>query len=102
MKKNATFINTGRGAQVDEAALADFMRSHPFATAVLDVTMPEPVVDGSPLLTADNIFLTPHIAGSAGREVERLGDYMLDECRRMLNGETCPWEVSEAKLKTMA
>ncbi len=102
MKDNATFINTGRGAQVDEAALSDFMRSHPLATAVLDVTDPEPVEEGSPLLSAENIFLTPHIAGSAGREVERLGDYMLDECTRMLNGEPCPWEVTEAMLKTMA
>lgn len=102
MKDTATFINTGRGAQVDEAALADFMRSHPLATAVLDVTDPEPVVDGSPLLTADNIFLTPHIAGSAGREVERMGEYMLNECTHMLQGEECRWEVSEGMLKTMA
>jgi phosphoglycerate dehydrogenase-like enzyme len=72
MKDNVTLINTGRGAQVDEEALCDFLESHPGACAVLDVTDPEPVPAGSRLYGIPNLFLTPHIAGSYGDEVVRL------------------------------
>lgn len=60
MKKTVTFINTGRGRQVDEEALADAMAERPLSAAVLDVTYPhEPVEDGSRLYSLPNIYLTP-------------------------------------------
>ena len=102
MLPNATFINTGRGAQVDEAALARAMEACPDRTALLDVTWPEPPEADSELLRLPNVFLTPHIAGSLGREVARMGAYMAEECARVLSGEAARYEVTPAMLETMA
>ncbi len=72
MKPGATFINTGRGRQVDEAALVRAMREAPSRSALLDVTRREPPLPLSALFRSPNIFLSPHIAGSQGAEVHRL------------------------------
>jgi len=102
MRENAVFINTGRGAQVVEDDLVRVLRERPDLTALLDVTYPEPPADDHPFYTLPNCLLTPHIAGSAGDEVARMGEYMLDEYRAFLNGESCKYEVSMKMLETMA
>ncbi len=102
MRPNAAFINTGRGAQVVESDLADAMRECPERVALLDVTMPEPPVEGSDLYKLDNVYLSPHIAGSLGREVERMGEYMCDELENLLAGRALRYSVSLEMLKTMA
>lgn len=102
LKPYSTFINTGRGAQVDEDALIKKLTADDTVTAVLDVTDPEPPVDGSPLYLLENVVLTPHIAGSSGLEVARMGEYMREESRRFFNGEKCAYEVLPAMLETMA
>lgn len=102
MRENAVFINTGRGAQVVEDDLVRILRERPDLTALLDVTEPEPPIQEHPFYTLPNCLLTPHIAGSAGDEVGRMGEYMLAECKAYLNGEDCRYEVSEKMLETMA
>jgi len=102
MRENAVFINTGRGAQVVEEDLVRILRERPDLTALLDVTDPEPPVEGHPFYTLANCLLTPHIAGSAGDEVRRMGEYMLREYQAYLAGEACKFEVTEAMLATMA
>ena len=102
MKSNATFINTGRGAQVVEDDLIRALKEQPGRTALLDVTWPEPPVPESPLWTMENVFLTPHIAGSMGKEVTRMGDYMTEEFTRIFAGEAPRWEVTAKMLETMA
>ena len=102
MLPNATFINTGRGAQVVEEDLVRALREEPGRTAVLDVTDPEPSPDGHPFYGMDNVILTPHIAGSSGAECFRMGAWMLDEAKRWKNGETLRFEVTEKMLETMA
>ena len=102
MRENAVFINTGRGAQVVEEDLVRILCERPDLTALLDVTDPEPPVEGHPFYTLPNCRLTPHIAGSAGDEVARMGKYMLDECQTYLAGEPCKYEVSLKMLETMA
>lgn len=102
MKPYATFINTGRGAQVDEAALCDKLTADPTVTAVLDVTFPEPPEAGSRLLELPNVFLTPHIAGSSGDEVRRMAEYMLEEAGRFTSGAPVRYEVTPEMLETMA
>jgi phosphoglycerate dehydrogenase-like enzyme len=72
MKSTATFINTGRGRQVDEKGLAKALRECPSRSALLDVTCAEPPNPFSRLYRARNIFLSPHIAGSQGNEIHRL------------------------------
>lgn len=102
MLPNATFINTGRGQQVVEDDLIRALREEPERTAVLDVTYPEPVAAGSPLLSMDNVVITPHIAGSMSQEVERMGLYMAEELEALLQGRAVRFEVTEKMLETMA
>lgn len=102
MRENAVFINTGRGAQVVEDDLVRVLRERPDLTALLDVTYPEPPVEGHPFYTLPNCLMTPHIAGSAGDEVARMGEYMLAECQAYLGGEACKYEVNLKMLETMA
>ena len=102
MKPNAAFINTGRGAQVVEADLITALKAEPDRIALLDVTYPEPPAEGSEFYTLDNVFLSPHIAGSIGAEVERMGEYMYDEFVSFLNGQPLKYSVSMKMLETMA
>lgn len=98
----ATFLNTGRGAQVVESELCSVLSARPDLTAILDVTSPEPPQDGSPLYSLDNCILTSHIAGSMGNEVHRLAEYMLREYMKYSSGEATSYEVTEKMLETMA
>ena len=102
MLPNATFINTGRGAQVVERELIETLQVRPDITALLDVTFPEPPEKDSLLYTLENCILTPHIAGSAGNEVQRLGLYMQEEYERFTQNKPCKYEVTLEMLKTMA
>ena len=101
-KGNATFINTGRGAQVVEEDLCRALRECPDRTALLDVTWPEPPAPDSPLLTMENVFLTPHIAGSMKNEIGRMGQYMLQAYRDFRAGIPSRCEVTLDMLETMA
>lgn len=102
MRENAVFINTGRGAQVVEEDLVQILKERPDLTALLDVTYPEPAAKGHPFYTLPNCLMTPHIAGSAGDEVARMGEYMLEEFKAYLGGMPCPYQVTERMLETMA
>ena len=102
MKPNATFLNTGRGAQVNNEDLAAALREKQGRTAILDVTEPEVLPEDSPLMDCGNLFLTPHIAGSLSREIFRMGDYMKEEYERILSGEAPRYEVKKEQLAVMA
>lgn len=102
LPQGATFINTGRGAQVVEADLCRILRERPDLTAILDVTAPEPPAADSPFYSLDNCILTPHIAGSSGNEVHRMAAYMADEFARYIAGEPTLYGVDEAMLERMA
>lgn len=103
MKRGSTFINTGRGAQVVEDDLIRAL-SEPdtYRAAVLDVTAIEPPEADSPLYALDNVFLTPHIAGSVGNEVHRMGELMYEEACALTEGRRTRYEVTLEMLKTMA
>ena len=98
----STFINTGRGAQVNEDDLVRILTERPDITAILDVTDPEPPLAGHEFYKLKNCFLTPHIAGSSGKEVERMAEYMIEEFRKFIKGEPTMYEVSLKMLDTMA
>ncbi len=102
MRKYATFINTGRGAQVIEKDLCEILEKRQDLTAILDVTHPEPPEAGHPFYTLPNCILTPHIAGSYGDEVKRMGEYQLTEFEKYLKGESTEYEVTLRMLETMA
>jgi phosphoglycerate dehydrogenase-like enzyme len=102
MKESSTFINTGRGAQLNETDLYDLLKQKPSVTALLDVLQDELNSDENPLNALPNCFLTPHIAGSMGNEVRRMAEYMIDECARFRAGDKSVHEVTPAMLETMA
>ncbi|GGF31038.1 NAD(P)-dependent oxidoreductase [Subtercola lobariae] len=64
LKPGAIFVNVGRGATVDEAALIDALESGQLRSAALDVTKVEPLPAESALWDAPHLILTPHIAGN--------------------------------------
>ena len=94
MKPGATFINTARGTIVREQEMIEVLRKRPDLTAVLDVCDPEPPAADSPLLTLPNVILTPHIAGSMGPEIRRLGRYMVEELKRYVAGQPLKWQIT--------
>jgi phosphoglycerate dehydrogenase-like enzyme len=95
MKKNAYFINTARGAIVDEPALAKILREKAIAGAALDVFVEEPLPQASPLAKLDNVVLAPHLGwptdagfhGFAESAVENILNYMEGNLTRALNPE---------------
>jgi phosphoglycerate dehydrogenase-like enzyme len=102
MPSQACFLNTGRGATVNEAELWQALKQRPDLYVVLDVTEPEPPHDDSPAYQLDNVFLAPHIAGSLGNEVRRLSSLVLDECETWLAGKPLRYQVTLDMLETMA
>jgi phosphoglycerate dehydrogenase-like enzyme len=101
MKDGATFINTARGALVDEAALLAELQSGRIY-AVLDVTEPEPPAEGSPFYTLPNCIYTPHIAGSMDPECARMADFAIDELERYLAGEPLQNAITPETLARLA
>ncbi len=98
----STFINTGRGAQVDEKGLVSVLEARSDLFAILDVTWPEPPEKGHLFYDLPNVILTPHIAGSSGNEVRRMAEYMADEFIALKNGAAPRYEVTKDMLATMA
>lgn len=85
LRDGATLINTARGTLVDTAALTTELASGRIH-AVLDHTDPELLPDDSPLYDLPNVLLTPHVAGSLGNELHRLGAAAVAELERFAAG----------------
>ena len=93
MKKSAYFINTSRGAIVDEQALTEMLQERAIAGAALDVFVKEPLSPSHPLLKLDNVVLTPHLGwptdsgfrGFAENAVDNILDYMDGKLTRAIN-----------------
>ncbi|HXP61263.1 MAG TPA: D-2-hydroxyacid dehydrogenase [Dongiaceae bacterium] len=86
MRQGSAFYNIGRGATVDQDALLAALRSGRPAAAWLDVTEPEPLPPGHPLLDAPQCFITPHIAGGHQNESQNLVRHFVENLRRFLGG----------------
>jgi phosphoglycerate dehydrogenase-like enzyme len=101
LRDGATLINTARPSLIDQDALIDELRSGRI-DAVLDVTDPEPLPPDSPLYELPNVLLTPHLAGAAGTEVQRLSALILDELERYANGEPLQHALRAHELERQA
>lgn len=102
MKSYSTFINTGRGAQVDEEALIEKLESDTTITALLDVSVHEPPETDSKLYTLKNAVLTPHIAGSNGGEVVRMARFAFEQSVKFRKTGKCDGTVTLKMLDGMA
>jgi phosphoglycerate dehydrogenase-like enzyme len=85
MSPGSVLINTARGAIVDHDALVQAVRAKG-VRAILDVTAPEPLPAGHPLRGLPGVILTPHVAGSLGNELHRLGESAVRELELLAAG----------------
>lgn len=92
MPDAGVLINTARGSLVDTDALVDELRTGRLR-AILDVTDPEPLPADSPLHDLPNAFVTPHLAGSQGNELARLGLAVVAEAERVVSGGAVAYPV---------
>ncbi|MFF1304221.1 hydroxyacid dehydrogenase [Streptomyces sp. NPDC058307] len=92
MPDAGVLINTARGSLVDTDALVDELRTGRLS-AILDVTDPEPLPADSPLHNLPNAFVTPHLAGSQGNELARLGLAVVAEAERVVSGAEVAYPV---------
>ncbi|WP_019630537.1 NAD(P)-dependent oxidoreductase [Actinomadura atramentaria] len=86
MKPGAILVNTSRGAIVDEPALVRALRDGPLAAAGLDVFATEPVAPNNPLLTLDNVVVTPHAAWLTAETLDRCIAIAADNAHRLASG----------------
>ncbi|MFG2350945.1 hydroxyacid dehydrogenase [Streptomyces phaeochromogenes] len=101
MREGSVLINTARGALLDHDALVEELRANRLS-AILDVTDPEPLPVDSPLFDLPNAFITPHLAGSQGNEVARLGLAVTEEAERLLSGRELAHAIDHAVLERTA
>lgn len=87
MKDSAYLINVGRGAVIDESALADALRAGRIAGAGLDAFETEPLPADSPLWKLDNVLITCHYSGLSPRYEERAMALFLENLQRYAAGE---------------
>ncbi len=90
MGEESVLVNTGRGALVDEAALAEALRAGTIAAAGLDVLQREPPAPDNPLLELDNCVVTPHAAWYSEEAQDDLNATVAANVRAALAGETPP------------
>ena len=94
MKPSAYLINTSRGGVIDEPALAAALRAGHLAGAGLDVLEQEPPPPDHPLLTLENVILTPHSATQTEEALRRTSEHVSAGVLAVLRGQRPQWCVN--------
>lgn len=94
MKRTAVFVNTARGPLVDQAALADALRSGTIFAAGLDVTDPEPLPPGHELFGLPNCVIAPHIASATVGTRDAMARICADNLLAGVTGRPLPHWVN--------
>ena len=87
MKKSAYLVNTARGAIVDETALIKVLKEKAIAGAALDVFAEEPLLRDSPLLSLDNVVLTPHLGWPTNKGYEEFAEHAVENILSYMDGK---------------
>ena len=87
MKSSAYFVNFGRGEVVDEGALIEALKNKQISGAALDVFDPEPLPPESPLWSAPNCIITPHVGGFFDEYPQRALPIFYENMSRYLAGD---------------
>jgi phosphoglycerate dehydrogenase-like enzyme len=90
MKPTAVLVNTSRGPVVDQAALHDALRDGRIFAAALDVTDPEPMPAGDPLLGLPNCIVVPHVASATHATRDEMARLAAANVLAGLRGERLP------------
>jgi glyoxylate reductase len=90
MKPTAVFINTSRGAVVDEAALHRALETKRIAGGAIDVAEQEPLPKHDMLLRLPNLLVTPHIASASVATRERMAEMAVENLLTALEGKAPP------------
>lgn len=90
MKNTAVLINTARGGVVDPAALYAALKNGEIAFAALDVTEPEPILPDDPLLTLENIIITPHLGSASHAARDKMAVMAAENLLAGVRGEKLP------------
>jgi D-3-phosphoglycerate dehydrogenase len=92
-KKGIRIVNVARGGVIDEAALAEAIRSGQVAGAAIDVFAEEPCTD-SPLFELEEVVVTPHLGASTEEAQDKAGDTIAEQVSLALRGEFVPFAVN--------
>jgi phosphoglycerate dehydrogenase-like enzyme len=90
MKRSAILVNVARGGVVVEDDLVEALRQRHIQAAAMDVFSVEPLPGDSPLLTLDNLVVTPHLASVTADTFEPTVRRMFENIRRVASGEALP------------
>jgi glyoxylate reductase len=93
MKRTATLVNIARGPVVDTDALTAALQAREIYAAALDVTDPEPLPRGHPLLILDNVIIAPHLGSATEQTRQRMAEVSVENLLRGLRGEPLLHEV---------
>ncbi len=96
MKQGATLINIARGPVVETEALTRALAKKQIAAAALDVTDPEPLPRGHPLLTMPNVVITPHLGSATVETRRRMAELSVENLMAGLEGRELPFEVQKS------
>jgi glyoxylate reductase len=102
MKPSAVLVNTARGPVVDQRALVYALRHNTIAHAALDVTEVEPIAPDDPLLTLDNVTITPHVGSATVTTRARMAEMAAQNIVAFLRGERPPNLVNPGVTGTRA
>ncbi len=94
MKPTAVLVNVARGPVVDTAALTAALAARTIYAAALDVTDPEPLPRGHPLLALDNVIITPHLGSATEQTRRRMAEMSVENLLAGLAGRPLPYPVA--------
>lgn len=95
MKSSAYFINCARGEVVNEKELISALENKKIAGAFIDVFEIEPPSNNNPLLSMDNVVVTPHMASNTEECMTLMATQAASEIVRVLTGEKPNWPVNQ-------